>query len=44
MVRLFKRLFGRRGSKHAHAHAHAHAHVAEVYRCRCGDTYVSERR
>ena len=40
MVRLFKRLFGRRDRKHAHAHAH----VAEVYRCRCGDTYVTDRR
>jgi len=40
MLRLFRRLFGRRGRKHICAHAH----VAEVYRCRCGNTYVADRR
>ena len=40
MLKLFRKLFRRRGDDHLCAHAH----VAEVYRCRCGDTYVRERR
>jgi hypothetical protein len=40
MIRMLKRLFRRRDRDHLCAHAR----VAEVYRCRCGDTFVKERR
>jgi len=40
MIRMLRRLFRRRDREHLCAHAR----VAEVYRCRCGDTYVKERR
>lgn len=40
MIRMLKRLFRRKDRDHLCAHAR----VAEVYRCRCGDTFVKERR
>lgn len=40
MKKLFRKLFRRWSPEHLCAHAR----VAEVYRCRCGDTFVQERR
>jgi hypothetical protein len=37
---IFNKLFGRRETRHLHCHAH----VAEVYKCRCGHTFVRERK
>jgi len=42
MIKLWKKIFRRKHNDHEHLCAHAR--VAEVYRCRCGDTYVRERR
>jgi hypothetical protein len=40
MMKLLRKLFRRRAPAD---HLCAHARVAEVYRCRCGDTFVKER-
>ena len=37
---ILDRLFGKRLKRHIHSHAH----VAEVFKCRCGHSFVKERR
>ena len=40
MIRMLRRIFRRKDRDHLCAHAR----VAEVYRCRCGDTFVKDRQ